>query len=319
MKPKHLAACLLLAVLVNIIPCRLFAADAHDTTPEQEESTVDFGFDAGIKGYLVTGESPANFYLKPFADMSVMWKNLTFKPGYARYQHYQVSDALGGFYTIDFNQGGMSADMDITDELNISAAYAYSFGELDYSAHDMSGMVTFYRGKFMVCGALDLARKEFDVTAGNIKTMTYNFSADTGYDVLETLSIGAGYSLNASTYKNVDYTYMASIFRLNMNATPVKQVFLTAGLSAGFDNDSYSITGFDCGMSVKLYGMVKISLNDAVRYSIAPSSYGGSTSRKNGTGNGYGSARKTNPNLKSSLVGKSYLANNLNFGLSLML
>lgn len=283
----------------------------------EEKSLV--GFDIGIKGYYSSGVSSSNFYYKPFADAIFYLPVVEIKPGFARYQHYQLTDGIGNYYYAGINQPGCSFSIDATDDLNIDAGYKYSFGDYDYSGHDYFADVSYDFEVITVSAGFEGTKNKYKVNSIEIDTNGYVLSAGIEYSISDSLSIDGGYDYSTIYFKNLDYSYTTNIFRLGILPQISKGLFIMCGISGGFDNADYIITGADVGISLKLFNMVKLSISYMGNYYIAPSSDTSTTtsSKKSGSGSGSGSG-KSNPFLKSSEVGKSYFSHNISFGTTLV-
>jgi hypothetical protein len=277
---------------------------------EIKDHKIDFK--AGTKGYYSEGMSDAYFYYKPYSEITYLADMFEISCGYYRYQNYQITNGKGKYKYIDFNQTGANFKLIPFESFNFSGGFLYAFGDKKYSSMDFIAEASFELNPFTFNFNFDYQTTEYKSGRDSkATTNSYTISPEVEYDFDDYFSLDASYQYIGSNYKVssdnikdvVDNKYIQQLIRIGSTYKITKKIFITDGISAGFDNSDYIFYGFDFGGSIKIVKSLKINAN----YSFLYYNYNKS---KNSD-----SADK-NQKQKLSNVGKSFSANSVNLGIS---
>lgn len=277
--------------------------------------------EAGAKGYYSSGVSESNFYYKPFSDLGLRFSMFEIHGAYARFMEYQITDGNGNFTNVDINQTFMSVRFSPLNLFDITGKYAYSFGEMKLEGHEYSGEVQLNLDKFSFSTMYEGKINSY-VLNTRIKTFSHAVSLGVEYEFSKALSLDLVYEYSSIEFADLGYVYQKNTVRFGAVPEITESIFLMGGLSAGRDSDNYTILEADAGIRMKFFGMVKLTALYGIGCYLAPDFFSTFSDGSGGKGkimpagpSGHGS--NTNPYLKSSKVGKTYLSHTLSFGASL--
>ena len=308
---KIFRVCILFFCAIIAIP--LFAE-------QQPEEKSPWFLEAGIKAYHSRGISETNTCYKPFLEAGYSGDFLEIRPGYYRYQHYQITDGLGNYNYINFNRGGAEMILHFGEILDLAGEYCYSRGDDRYKSYEYSGEITLNIFDLSLTGAYERKCEEYEYNTAAMKIVSQSISGEIAYFFSRDFSVDAGLDYDKQTFDNLDYDYGKWTARAGFHVKPFPVLTLIAGAGCGKDSADYVIYTLDGGIIFRPYSVIKISALYAFSYYAVPSSET-SASSKGKTGSttattGYG---KVNPYLDSSKIGESFPAHNFSVGASLML
>jgi hypothetical protein len=286
---------------------------AENKTEEKDS----FEFSIGTKVFYSSGISADNIYYKPYGEVKYTYDFVEAMAGGYRYQEYQITDGLGNYKNIGFNQGGLKLTFTILDKVEVSGGYLYAFGDASFKRSDYSGGLGVNFGLINISGDYEGRLTEYTFSLNTIKTAGNNYSGEIELVPSEKISFDLGYEYSEIIFKNLDSKYYNNIVRLGIIPKPADNISLIGGLSAGIDSAKYWMFGFDCGAEMMLMDRIKLSAVYDFAYHAKQSSII-STGGGKGGGSGSGMHSNTNPYLKSSIRDKSYYSHLVSAGVAVV-
>lgn len=284
-------------------------------------------FVAGTKSFYSSGMAKSNLYYKPFGKVEYCVSIFTLSTVIARYINYQITDAMGEYENINFNELDLAFETNLSDWLYFSLEYKYSSGDFEYNKNSYLAEITFDYRMISFTGEINRIDTDYSIDASDIKIDSYAYSFILDYYISDSTSFDFGYSFTNDYYSSIDSDYNKSLFRLGVINSFESGLNLISGLSGGWDSDDYAIIGFDIGFIYKIRKYLKVLSLYSLQYYRAPAvttttlddSRNNSGQMGNHSNNSSLSTFKgSNPYLNPSKKGESYYSQIISLGINLI-
>lgn len=288
----------------------------------------DWNLEAGCKVNYTTGSTDGNMSYKPYGKYHYYYDTFYLVAGFVYAIDYQITDSAGNYFQANYYNPELSFTIFPIEMFDLTLGYNYSSGEYSLRAHDFDGSL---------CWNIDSA---FSLTlGGNLKYMGYTINSieinsrklsvntELSWDVISSVSLSAQYDYIRQDYDTTGTSYTVNSVNVGLYSRMMDNVSLSTGFGAGYDSGDYFILSGNIGINSKPIEFIKLFAYYNMEYNLMNSSESDSDSSKgknifdpsdlsNRALFSVDSTRtsKTNPYIKSSLLGESFFAHNLTFG-----
>ncbi len=285
---------------------------AEEEQKKDDKGLFEFHWSLGTKGFYSSGISDSYAYNKTNATGGISSEYIDASISIQRYFHYQLTDSNGVYEYVSFNEAGISLTAHLFNNiLNLTSEYNRADDFNDLKRDIYMGIIELDFSPVILTGDYSYEKFEYEMNSASVKSIKRDYSFQAGYDVTDSFSTDLGYSCSELDFESLDSAYTKNIFRLGLSAMPSKYFFLMGGASFGKDSADYYIYGADCGITVKPYTHIKLSITYNISYYSAPSL------ESSGKGGGSGSRGSSNPLLSSYKIGDSYYSQVISLGMTL--
>ncbi|MDY6970676.1 MAG: hypothetical protein SVR08_18785 [Spirochaetota bacterium] len=313
MKKKRLISIVMLKIMLNIFISSLLAS---------EESAWEFT--VGAKGTYSSGISDSNTDFRLFGDVEYSVYIFRISSEISRYFNYQITDGMGTYDYIGFNELGLAVGTGPADWISLNLEYRHSSGDLEYNRNSYIVEIIYDYKAISIIGDYNRTDTDYAFNSLDVKQKSDSCSLEVDYFFSDSISFDAGLSFNNDNFQNIGYDYYKITFRMGSMVFFQNGLNILFGLSFGKDSEEYRIAGIDSGLSWKINENIKLLALYSFQYYIAQSEAVEIITIDNydTTGNGHGnnshssSLKKDNPFLSISKRGESYSSHIVNFGIS---